>query len=152
MSKKTVIMGVGNLLLCDEGIGVHASQEIAKWDLPEHVSVFDAGTLGLLSAPLFVNADTLIFIDSVEAQGEPGTVFRFSKEDIMLDRFPMKLSPHQIGVQDTLLISELRGECPSTIIFYGIIPSSYEANLELTPPCQKALAEVLEEIKKIIFE
>jgi hydrogenase maturation protease len=152
MSKKTVIMGVGNLLLSDEGIGVQAAQEIAKWDLPEHVSVFDAGTLGLLSAPLFINADTLLFIDAVDAEGEPGTVLKFNKEDIMLDRFPMKLSPHQIGVQDTLLISELRGECPSEITFYGVIPASYESSLELTEAGKKALAQVLEEIKAEIYK
>jgi hydrogenase maturation protease len=149
--KKIVIMGIGNLLLCDEGIGVHAVQAIEKWDLPENVKVFDGGTFGLLSGPLFANSDILILIDAVDAKGEPGTVLKFAKEDIVLDRFPMKLSPHQIGIQDTLLISELREECPPEVIFYGVIPASYESSVELTEKGKKALDKVLAEIKAIVY-
>jgi hydrogenase maturation protease len=152
MKKKIVVMGVGNLLLSDEGIGVHAANEIMKWDdLPENVQVYDAGTFGLLSGPMFAGADLLVLIDAVDAKGEPGEVLRFSKEDIILDRFPMKLSPHQIGIQDTLLISDLRGECPQEIIFFGVIPASYDSSIELTEAGKKALDKVLTEIRPIIY-
>lgn len=152
MKKKISVMGIGNLLFSDEGIGIHAAQEMEKWDLPENISVFDAGTLGILSAPLFEEYDLLVLIDAVEAEGKPGDVFKYSKEDIMLDKFPMKLSPHQIGFQETLLISELRGKCPPEVIFYGAIPESLETSIELTETGKKALAKILEEMKKLFAE
>lgn len=148
--KKIVIMGVGNLLLCDEGIGVHAAKELSKRELPANVEVYDAGTLGLLSGPLFENSDLLIIVDSVDAPGDAGDVKLYNKEDIMLSRFPMKLSPHQIGIQETIMISDLRGECPEEVIFIGVIPKSYEASLELSDVGQKALTKVLDEVDKLI--
>ena len=141
--KRIVIMGVGNLLFCDEGIGVHAVRELEKKTYPENVEIYDGGTFGLLSAPMFENADTLILIDAVDAKGEPGELKRYTKDEIMLSTIPIKLSPHQIGIQETLLVSDLRGYCPEEVIFYGVIPASYESSIELTESGQKALQEVV---------
>ncbi|MDR0454330.1 MAG: HyaD/HybD family hydrogenase maturation endopeptidase [Deferribacteraceae bacterium] len=148
--KKIVIMGVGNLLLSDEGIGVHAVQELSKRNYPDNIEVYDGGTLGLLSGPLFENRDLLVVIDSVEAEGEPGDVITYSKDEIMYSSIPLKLSPHQIGVQETLLISELRGECPEDVIFIGVIPDSYSSSTELTETGKNALKKVLAEVDKIL--
>ena len=148
--KKIVIMGVGNLLLSDEGIGVHAAKELSKRGYPKHIEIYDAGTLGLLSGPLFENRDLLVVIDSVDAPGEPGDVIVYNKDDIMLSRMPVKLSPHQIGIQETLLVSELRGECPKDVIFIGVIPASYDSSIELTETGKKALKKVFEEVDKIL--
>ena len=150
--KKVAVLGIGNLLLTDEGIGVHVAKELAKRDFPENITVNDAGTLGLLSGPLFEGADLLILIDAVDAEGEPGQVLRYSKDDIMLSKVPFKLSPHQIGFQDTLSISELRGECPSEVIFFGAIPASLDAGVELSEQGRKAFDEILIEVDKILKE
>ena len=150
--KKIAILGIGNLLLTDEGIGVHAVAELSKRKLPDNVSVHDAGTLGLLSAPYFEGSDLLILIDAVDTAGEPGQVFRYSKDDIMLNRIPIKLSPHQIGFQETLLVSELRGQCPPEVIFFGAIPASLESSVELSETGRKALDEILGEVDKILAE
>ena len=148
--KKVVILGVGNLLLSDEGIGIHAVKELSKRDYPENIEIYDAGTLGLLSGPLFENRDLLIVIDAVDTAGEPGDVMIFDKEDIMLSRIPIKLSPHQTGIQETLFISELRGECPEDVKFIGVIPASYDASVELTDTGKIALKKVLNEVDKIL--
>ena len=148
--KKIVIMGIGNFLLSDEGIGIHAVKELSKRSYPDYIEVFDAGTLGLLSGPLFENRDLLVVIDAVDAQGEPGDVIIYNKDDVMLSRIPAKLSPHQIGIQETLLISELRGECPEDVIFIGVIPASYDSCVELTETGKLALEKVLAEIDKIL--
>ncbi|MDR2869598.1 MAG: HyaD/HybD family hydrogenase maturation endopeptidase [Deferribacteraceae bacterium] len=148
--KQIVIMGIGNLLLTDEGIGVHAAKELAKRELPANVSVYDAGTLGLLSAYMYEGSDLLILIDAVDTQGEPGQVFRYCKDDIMLNRIPVKLSPHQIGFQETLLVSELRGQCPAEVIFFGAIPASLDPSVELSAKGKKALEEILKEVDKLL--
>lgn len=143
-------MGIGNLLLTDEGIGVHAAKELSKRKFSENVSVYDAGTLGLLSAHMYEGSDLLILIDAVDTNGEPGQVFRYSKDDIMLNRIPVKLSPHQIGFQETLLVSELRGQCPPEVIFFGAIPASLDSGVELSANGKKALEEILAEVDKLL--
>ena len=146
--KRIVIMGVGNLLFSDEGIGVHAVRALEKKGYPKNVEIHDGGTFGLLSAPMFENADTLILIDAVDANGEAGEVRRYTKDEIMLSTIPVKLSPHQIGIQETLLVTDLRGNCPEEVIFYGVIPASYESSIELTETGQKALKEVIDLVDK----
>jgi hydrogenase maturation protease len=148
---KTVILGVGNLLFSDEGIGVHVVREVKKWELPPDVEVHDAGTLGLLTAPLFEGADRLVLIDAVYSTGEPGEVKVYSKDDIMLEKLPLKLSPHQVGIQEVLSVSELRGAAPSEVIFYGAIPKSFETSSELTPDGIRAKEVILEKLKTLIF-
>jgi hydrogenase maturation protease len=148
---KTVILGVGNLILSDEGIGVHVVHEVRKWELPPGFEAHDAGTLGLLTAPLFEGADRLILIDAVYAPGEPGEVKVYSKEDIMLERLPLKLSHHQIGIQEVLSVSELRGLAPKEVILYGAIPKSFETSAELTPAGVKAKEYILKKLRILIF-
>jgi hydrogenase maturation protease len=148
--KQIVVMGVGNLLFSDEGIGVHAVRELEKNNYPDNVQIHDGGTFALLSTPMFEGSDILIVIDAVDTKGEPGDIKVYEKEDIMLSRIPVKLSPHQIGIQETLLISELREKCPEEVYFYGVIPASYDSSVELTPIGQKALEKLLVMVDEFI--
>ncbi|GAB7140671.1 HyaD/HybD family hydrogenase maturation endopeptidase [Deferribacterales bacterium RsTz2092] len=149
--KNIVVLGIGNLLLSDEGFGVHAVRELSKYTFPDNVSVYDGGTLGLLSAPLFEGCDLLVLIDAVAADGAAGTIVEYSKDDIMLDKIPVKLSQHQIGFQETLLIAELRGQCPKEIIFLGVISDNMNAGVELSPVCREALDKVVARVEEIIM-
>jgi hydrogenase maturation protease len=148
--KETVIMGIGNLLFSDEGIGVHVVREILKRKLPENIKVYDAGTLGILSAHLFEGVDLLILIDAVDAPGDAGDVKVYSKDEIMLSDIPLKLTPHQIGIQETLLVSEMRGAAPKEVVFFGAIPKSYETSDKLTPEGERAKAKILSELEKYL--
>ena len=110
---KTLILGAGNLLLSDEGFGVHFIRHLQEhYTLPPEVELFDAGTLGLMAGHKLEEADRVYIVDVIAAPGEPGACVRYSKEDFLLKRIPLKLSPHQIGVQEMLLVSSLRGRCP----------------------------------------
>ena len=100
--KKIVVMGVGNYILTDEGVGIHVIRELEKMQWPENVEIYDCGTTGILSFHKFVEADILIAIDSIALREEPGTIRVYQKDDIMLSKVPMKISPHQIGFQETL--------------------------------------------------
>jgi len=140
---KILIFGAGNLLLSDEGFGVHVVHYLERhYTFPESVELFDAGTMGILATHKIEEADWVYIVDVVAADGEPGTVLRYGKEDFMLNRIPVKLSPHQAGVQEMLLVSEMRGRCPDEIHLWGVIPVSTQPGSELSPLLEKRLRDV----------
>jgi hydrogenase maturation protease len=140
---KTLIFGAGNLLLSDEGFGVHCIRHLEKnYIFPDSVELYDGGTLGIMVTHKFEEAEQIYILDVIEGEGTPGELRRFEKEDIMLDRIPVKLSPHQIGIQETLLMSELRGFCPGTVTLLGILPVSLDASDQLSAQAQERLEDV----------
>src|ERR1017187_7246213 len=91
---KTLILGAGNLLLSDEGFGVHFIRYLQSYrTLPPDVELFDAGTLGLMVGHKLEEADRVYIVDTIAAPGVPGTCIRYAKEDFLLERIPIKLSP-----------------------------------------------------------
>ncbi|KAF0219059.1 MAG: hydrogenase 1 maturation [Geobacteraceae bacterium] len=140
---KTLIFGAGNLLLSDEGFGVHAIRYLEdNYTFSDTVELYDGGTLGIMVTHKLEEADRVYVLDVVDAVGNPGDILRFDKEDIMLNRLPVKLSPHQIGIQEVLFLAEMRDTCPAEVTILGVIPQSLEAASELTPLIQERLAEV----------
>ena len=144
---KTLIFGAGNLLLSDEGFGVHFIKHLQRhYEFPPEVELYDGGTLGIMVSHMLEEADRVYLVDVVEAGGEPGALYRYDKEAFMSDRLPVKLSPHQIGIQEVLALSVLRGRCPKEITLFGVIPASYAAGVELSQTLAAkvpALAELL---------
>ena len=144
---KVLILGAGNLLLSDEGFGVHAIRFLERsYDLPACVELYDAGTLGIMVTHRVEESDLVYILDAVAAEGEPGVLLRFDKADFMLDRVPVKLSPHQAGVQEMLLVSELRGRCPQEVVLLGVIPASLAPGCALSPRLQARLPEIAESL------
>jgi hydrogenase maturation protease len=144
---KTLILGAGNLLLSDEGFGVHFIRYLQEhYSLPDSVEVFDAGTLGLMAGHKLEEAERVYIVDVVAAPGEPGTCVRYCKEDFLLKQIPLKLSPHQVGIQEMLLVSSLRGRCPEELFLLGIIPYSVEPGTELSPLLQRRLPEIADQL------
>lgn len=140
---KTLIFGAGNLILSDEGFGVHCIKYLEdNYIFPEEVELFDGGTLGIMVTHKIEEADRVYIVDTVETPGAPGEVFRFEKEDIMLNRLPVKLSPHQIGIQEMLFISEMRGGCPPRVSLLGVIPETLDAGNELSATLGERLPKV----------
>ena len=146
-SVKTLVLGAGNLLLGDEGFGVHFIRHLERsYRFPPEVELLEAGTSGLLLLHRFEAADRVYVVDAISAPGEPGDIRRFRKEEFMLNRLPVKLSPHQAGVQEVLLVSELRGRCPREIWLFGIIPANLEAGTELSSIVQNKIAGLASEL------
>jgi len=144
---KTLILGAGNLLLSDEGFGVHFIQYLQQhYRFPEDVELYDGGTLGIMVTHMLEDADHVYLVDVIDAKGEAGDINRYEKDDFMLGRLPIKLSPHQIGIQEVLALSELRDRCPDKISLFGVIPQSYEAGVELSP----LLAEKLPGLAELV--
>ncbi len=144
---KTLVLGAGNLLLGDEGFGVHFIRYLQEhYTLPETVELLDGGTLGLMLTPKIEEAERLYLIDVLDAPGQPGECFRYTKEAFLTNRLALKLSPHQAGLQEMLLVAELRGRCPKEVILLGVIPGCIAPGTELSPSLQKRIPELAERL------
>ena len=131
-SPETLVLGIGNLIMTDDGVGVkviHLLQE--RYSLPGTVAVLDGGTLGLDLLPRLEGVKRLLVVDAVETGGPPGTLIRLTGDEINI-AFRTKLSPHQMGLQDLLLVAELQGFAPEEMVLLGVQPGEIEMGTELT--------------------
>jgi hydrogenase maturation protease len=140
---------VGNLLLSDEGVGVHVANRLMGIDLPEGVEVVEGGTDGFGLMNLVVEADHLIVVDAVKGGGEPGSIYRFELGDCppFPDRF--KTSAHEISILEVVHLSGLVGSTPRTTVI-GLEPKSLDVSMELSPEIEARIPEVIEAIGKEI--
>ena len=130
---KDLILGVGNLLLTDEGLGIHAVRKLFENPaLPADVEVVDGGTAGLGLLYYLEDVNRLVIIDAVETGGPPGTMVRLSGDQIPV-YMAMKVSPHEITLPDFLAAAKLRDLYPQEVIVWGIQPQSLEVGVELSP-------------------
>ncbi len=149
---KVLILGVGNLLLKDDGFGVHLIKALEGTSFPDNIQLLEAGTVSHQLIPLFHSIDYLIVVDVVDAGDRPGSIFRFSPGD-MSYRSEQKLSLHQISLIDVLQMAELTGAKPKTVII-GVQPKDISTwGLELSGEVKAAMPRVkelvFEELKKI---
>jgi len=151
--EKVGILGVGNILLKDEGFGVKLLYLLeSRYDFPEGVRLIDGGTAGIFLSPEIEELDKLLIIDAVKAEGEAGEIRIYEKEDFFIDRLPLKLSPHQLGLQEVLLLNEIKGKCPSQIKLIGIIPKEVRTGTGLTPELEEKLPQVEELVIETLKE
>ena len=141
--KKTMVLGVGNLLLSDEGVGVHVVRKLMEMALPPRVEVVDGGVRGLGLMGTVAGADCLIVIDAVRGGGPPGSIYRFDVEDLTKSPQMYKMSVHEVGILDVLHVSRLVGQTPNTTII-GIEPKSLEMGMDLSPEIQAKVPRVIE--------
>ena len=142
---KFLVLGAGNSLLSDEGFGVHFIRYLQEnFIFPENVELFDAGTMGIMATHKIEDADIVFIVDVVAADAEPGTLLRYNREEFILNRVPVKFSPHQIGIQEMLLVSEMRGRCPTEIFLLGVVPASTEPGSELSAVLNARLPGIAE--------
>lgn len=130
---KTLILGVGNILLSDEGVGVHVVRLLReRYRFPQEVEILDGGTLGLDLLPYVESADRLLIVDAVQMDAPPGTVVRLEGDEVPAV-LNLKYSPHQAGVSDLLAAARLLGRSPAEVVLLGVQPASLEVGLELSP-------------------
>lgn len=151
-TRKILVLGVGNILLHDEGIGVRVIEELqARYEFSENVEFFDGGTLGLRLLDPIVGADYLIVVDAVQNGEPPGTLYRLDA-DHLNKRISFKSSIHQLDLVETLAYAEILGNRPTTVII-GIEPADISPwGLQLTQVVQSRMEEmcgrVLQEIRQ----
>jgi hydrogenase maturation protease len=143
-SNKVVIIGIGNLILRDEGIGVHAARELEKLALPPEAEVIDGGTATMELLPVIRAAERIIVIDALKGGGSPGTIYRLSPEDLMVDAERL-LSLHQVGLLEVLGMAQQLGGNPAVVII-GVEPKEITWGTELTPVVAAKLPQVIEAV------
>ena len=149
-NNKITIIGIGNLILMDEGVGVHAVRKLEEMHLPS-IEVIDGGTATMELLAVIQEAKRIIFIDAVKGGGEPGTIYRITPDDLH-EGTENALSIHQVGILDVLDMAKQLGGNPEVVII-GVEPKEISWGMNLSPEINaklpKLIEQVLEEIKKI---
>lgn len=145
---RIVVIGVGNLLLKDEGIGIHAVKALEEMNLPRDVKIIDGGTAPDLIA--YTEAgDKLIIIDAAKAGGEPGTIYRLLPRDLSEENGGV-ISAHELGVAQNLRLLSLTGNEPGEIVIIGIEPKEIDWGTELSAELQRRVPQIVRVILKEI--
>ena len=141
--KHIMVLGVGNLLFTDEGVGIHTVQTLLEqYEFSENVSIEDGGVLGINLLGIISEADELIVVDAIRNGGAPGTLHRLEGDDIP-KRILAKNSLHQVDLLEALTLCQALDKVPETVIV-GVEPEDIETlGLELTPPVQEKIGDLI---------
>ena len=144
--KRILVLGVGNILLRDEGVGVRAIEHLqANYAFSPNVHLLDGGTLGIRLLEYITAVDHLIVVDAVRNGGAPGTLYRLLA-DQLTRCISFKNSLHQTGLLETLAYAEMLDKRPSTVVV-GIEPADIDPwGTELTESIQQGMAQLIEKI------
>ena len=142
-NKKVAVVGVGNVLLKDEGIGVHVARALREKFGTDRadIEIIDGGT----SPDVFLLLEgvrKLILVDAVKGGGNPGSIYRFHPDDIIPEG-KYVISAHQIGLLEGLRMLEYSGFKPESIVIIGVEPKEIDWGLELTTELSEKLPEIL---------
>lgn len=143
---ETLILGAGNLLLSDDGVGIHTIRRLQETvEVPEEIRVLDGGTLGLDLLHYLEGVSHLLIVDAMETGQPPGTLRRLAGEEVPA-YLSVKMSPHQIGLPDMLFAAKLRDLYPDEVVIWGVQPATTEVGLELSPQVAAQLDLLIERI------
>jgi len=132
VGRSVLILGLGNILLQDEGVGVRVVEQLQRqYRISGMVQVLDGGTASMSLAEHIRNRDHLIVVDAVRTGQAPGTVITLSGDEVPAF-FQSRVSPHQMGLADTLAVLDLMGEKPAEITVIGVEPKDLDVGLELS--------------------
>ena len=141
---KILVLGIGNLLLTDDGVGIRAIQLLEeRYALPEEVQVVDGGTCGLDLLQFLEGVDHLVIIDAARLGKTPGSIARM-EDDQVPAYLALKTSPHEIGLPELLFTARLTDIYPPKVVVLGMQPESIETSLGLTPAVAAHLEELVE--------
>jgi len=148
-----LVLGIGNVLLTDEGIGVRILKELErKFTFSANVELLDGGTAGIELLRHIRTRDYLIIIDAMKCDQVPGTVVRVEGADVPA-AFRTRISPHQLGLSDLLAAAMLTDELPKNLVLFGVEPESIDIGLDLTDAVEasvdKLIGAVADELRSI---
>jgi hydrogenase maturation protease len=148
---KILVLGLGNTILQDDGIGVRAIERLlAEYDLPEEVEVLDGGVMGLDLLSRLEDITALLVVDAVSAGLPPGTPIRLAGAAIPT-ALGQKMSMHQAGLQDLLAVSAFRGTLPQRVVLHGLEPEiigwGNELSPNIAPQIDKLVDSVVQELR-----
>ena len=150
--QEILVLGLGNVLLQDEGIGVHVVTQIQhQYRFTPEIDILDGGTSGLDLLPEFYDRKAIIIVDAVEFKQEPGYIGLIKNDDI-LAQIQTKLSIHHLGLADVLSAARMVDKLPEEMVLVGIQPASMETVLELSEAVNKIVPRVIEAVLFLLGE
>ena len=146
MPEPLLVLGLGNPLCQDDGVGVVAvARLLERWSTGPGVKMLEGGTLGLWLLPLLESYRTVLLVDAIRADGEPGTLVRVEGEEVARAA-AHRLSVHQVGVGDLMDAAQLRGTLPPKLTLLGVVPEAVSLGLGLTPRVERALPLLIQRV------
>lgn len=143
-TRRTLVVGLGNPLMADDGVGLAALARLDdQYDLPPSVTLTDGGTWGMMLLPAIEEADELLLLDAVRSASPPGTLVRLGREELPR-YFSLKISPHQIDLREVLAVADLRGKLPPRLAVVGVEPEVVEMRHSLSPSVEARLGDLVE--------
>lgn len=146
-SNNILIMGVGNYLMGDEGIGVHLIQELSKNELPEYIDILDGGTGGFLLLNCFESYPTIIFVDAT-MDGKPAGTISLLRPKFASD-FPSALSVHDVGLKDMIEAVYLMEHVPDIHLFTVSIDKIDPMTTDLNKPVEDSIPKLIDKILEL---
>lgn len=141
-----VVIGVGNPLQGDDGLGIAAAAALREgWTFEPPLDVLDGGTWGISLLPAIEAAERLLVIDAINVGASPGAPITLEKQELPR-LFFLKLSPHQVDLRETLALAELRGHFPTDAVALGIQPEQVDWGEDLSPCVQAGFGELLRRV------
>ncbi|MEY3219585.1 MAG: hypothetical protein RIT27_942 [Pseudomonadota bacterium] len=152
---KILVLGIGNLILQDEGVGIQAIQQLeTQFEIPSDVEILDGGTSGMELLTPISEAEQIIIVDAVKTGKPAGTIVRLENEQIPTF-FRTKVSPHQVGLADVLAAATLTSSMPRRLVLFGVEPLEIDLGMELSAPVSAQMPMliqmIIDELKTIGF-
>jgi len=147
---KILVIGLGNILLKDEGAGVHVVRKLMEIDFPDEVELIDGGVASMGLLPLFDNAEKVIVIDAIKLNDKCGSIYKLTEKELNYNSNKQKVSLHQLTFADTLKIASYLGNKPD-VTFFCIVPKDYSSfGMELSPEVSSKLDILVNLVKEEI--
>jgi hydrogenase maturation protease len=141
--RHTLVLGLGNPLLGDEGIGVRVVEELKELQLPDGVEAVVGGTAGLGLLGLMEGHQRVIIVDAADMGHPAGRVVRFTPSEVQFKTVEAPLSLHQIGLGEVLALAEALDMSPDELVIIGVQPGRVEMSGELSPEVEGAIPQVI---------
>lgn len=147
---RSVILGLGNILNCDEGVGVHALKALeTRCGSRVRAEVIDGGTMGLSLLPLVEECDDLLVLDAIDARRAPGSLVELARDEIPLFA-GVRVSQHQVTFQEVLGLAMVRGKLPRRLHLLGIQPGDTSLGIGLSAVAEAALPRLIARALEIL--
>jgi hydrogenase maturation protease len=148
---RKIILGIGNLLNTDEGVGIHAIRALQLKGSVGDFEIEDGGTLGLNLLPLIEESSHLVVLDAIDGHKTPGTLIELARDEVPLFS-TIKMSQHQLLFQEVLALAQVRGHLPEHLTLVGIQPEDLQVGIDLSPTVALMLPRLVARAEEIARE
>jgi len=151
MTKAITILGVGNILQNDDGIGIKILMNLdANYQFPDNIELVDGGTSGAALDTAIYKKDWVIVIDALDVAGEPGTVKLLRGDEFINRPASTKMSPHQVGFLDLIQLMNIEGTGPGALDLIGVIPENTSDGIDISATVDNSMDNVIEKLLALL--